>query len=58
MCEWLVMIYAGEYHTNPTWVFTVSADSKAMAIATAMWMFKGSAEYTDSINRVEAEESI
>jgi hypothetical protein len=55
MREWLVMIYGGEYHTNPTWVFSVSADSKAMAISTAMWLFKSSAEYTDSIDRVEAE---
>lgn len=58
MCEWLVMIYMGDYHTNPTWVFSVSADSKAMAIATAMWLFRGLAEYTDSINRVEAEKMI
>jgi hypothetical protein len=55
MREWIIQIYGSHYHTNPTWVFSVSADGKAMAIATAMWLFRQSAEYTDDFDRVEAE---
>jgi len=55
MREWLIRIYASEWHANSTWRFSVTADSKAMAIAIAMWMFKASAEYVDDFHRVEAD---
>jgi hypothetical protein len=54
MREWIVLIYASEWHTNATWAFEVIADSKCMAISSAMWWFKSSAEYTDDFDRVQA----
>jgi hypothetical protein len=55
MSEWLVNIYAGYHHASPTWRFTVSADSKAMAISIGMWMFEHSGEYIDEFGYVDAD---
>jgi hypothetical protein len=55
MREWIVHIYAGQYHTNPTWRFSVDAESKAMAITVGLWLFRQSAEYTDEFDRVDAD---
>ncbi|WP_185722945.1 MULTISPECIES: hypothetical protein [unclassified Burkholderia] len=54
MGEWIVSIYAAEWHTSATWRFSVSADCKALAISTALWLFRCSAEYTDKFDRIEA----
>ena len=55
MREWIVYIYAQPLHTNATWRFAVSAESRAMAITTGLWLFRSSAEYTEDFARVEAD---